>query len=48
MVDCAAGSNYFSINFGWPLRGGSGRGGSEPSRLNVVKKFENRMSMTPN
>ena len=25
VVDCAAGGKYFSINFGWPLRGGGGR-----------------------
>ena len=26
VVDCAAGGKYFSINFGWPLRGGGGKG----------------------
>ena len=26
VVDCDAGGKYFSINFGWPLRGGGGKG----------------------
>ena len=41
VVDCVAGGNYFSINFGWPLIG-------EEERVSAVKKFGNRMPMTPN